>query len=228
MIKEYVILLWDEQKYISIAGQIKVIFFDQEWPCYARFKQSAVLLNYSFWNLMDYIKLWIFEECSIVDDSDVSNTYSILRGSTVVKWCTSMPDAEEVSGLNLAFFFFFCGTFHNIFKLDTCCTYSCRGTSGKKLPKPPWEGFIILLKTCSRWTSLVILLIFFNSNRLSWCFCWSGWDNPDICIQSSYLKVRCHLTKRTSFSQGNPQAKGSPTWSHVPRMFTSVFQDQPF
>ena len=36
---------------------------------------------------------------------------------------------------------FFCGTFHNIFKLDTRCTYSCIGTSGKKLPKPPWEGF---------------------------------------------------------------------------------------
>ena len=36
---------------------------------------------------------------------------------------------------------FFHGTFHNIFKLDTRCTYSCIGTSRKKLPKPPWEGF---------------------------------------------------------------------------------------
>ena len=37
------------------------------------------------------------------------------------------------------FFFFFCGTFHNIFKLDTRCTYDCIGTSGKKFLKPPWE-----------------------------------------------------------------------------------------
>ena len=40
------------------------------------------------------------------------------------------------------FFFFFRGTFHNIFKLDTRCTYDCIGTSGKKFPKPPWEGFV--------------------------------------------------------------------------------------
>ena len=38
-------------------------------------------------------------------------------------------------------FFFFRGTFHYIFNLDTRCTYSCIGTSGKKLLKPPWEGF---------------------------------------------------------------------------------------
>ena len=27
------------------------------------------------------------------------------------------------------------------FRLDTCCTYDCIGTSGKKLTKPPWWGF---------------------------------------------------------------------------------------
>ena len=41
--------------------------------------------------------------------------------------------------------FFFHGSFHNIFKLDTRCTYDCIGTSGKKFPKPPWEGFVHLL-----------------------------------------------------------------------------------
>ena len=38
--------------------------------------------------------------------------------------------------------FFFRGTFHNIFKLDTRCSYDCIGTSGKKFPKPLWEGFV--------------------------------------------------------------------------------------
>ena len=46
-----------------------------------------------------------------------------------------------MSIFNETFFISFRGTFHNIFKLDTRCTYSCIGTSGKKLPKPPWEGF---------------------------------------------------------------------------------------
>ena len=33
-------------------------------------------------------------------------------------------------------FFFFRGTFHNIFKLDTHCTYDCIGTSGKSFQNP--------------------------------------------------------------------------------------------
>ena len=43
------------------------------------------------------------------------------------------------------FFVFFRGTFHNIFKLDTRCTFDCIGTSGKKFPKPPWESVFNLL-----------------------------------------------------------------------------------
>ena len=35
---------------------------------------------------------------------------------------------------------FFC-SFHNIFRLDTFCTYSCIGTSGKKNQKTPMRGF---------------------------------------------------------------------------------------
>ena len=37
--------------------------------------------------------------------------------------------------------FFFRGTFYNVFKLDTRCTYSCIGASGKKIAETPMRGF---------------------------------------------------------------------------------------
>ena len=64
------------------------------------------------------------------------------------QWLKNFGGLNDLNNLSFIFinlkmqnFFCCCCTFHNIFKLDTRCTYSCIGTSGKKLPKPPWEGF---------------------------------------------------------------------------------------
>ena len=56
---------------------------------------------------------------------------TFLRSLLVVVYLAALGLSAKSRGL-----YFFLFTFHNIFKLDTFCTYSCIGTSGKKSPKP--------------------------------------------------------------------------------------------
>ena len=56
-----------------------------------------------------------------------------ISNPAVVAECSKTPELQIQV-------FFVC-TFHNIFRLDTFCTYSCIGTSGKKNQKPPMRGF---------------------------------------------------------------------------------------
>ena len=53
----------------------------------------------------------------------------------------SSLDRINMTEIRLEYDFFFRGTFHNMFQTQHTCTYSCIGTSGKKLSKIPMRGF---------------------------------------------------------------------------------------
>ena len=70
------------------------------------------------------------KSCQIFENPKRPTLKAILKSQkTFIK---GLPKVKNIKAL-----FFFRGTFHNIFKLDTHCIYDCIGTSEKKFPKPP-------------------------------------------------------------------------------------------
>ena len=66
--------------------------------------------------------------------------FLLLKTDLYVRCLPQISTALPTDQLFLFFCFFFCGTFHNIFKLGTPYLFLHR-YQWKKLPKPPWGGF---------------------------------------------------------------------------------------
>ena len=59
----------------------------------------------------------------------------------VERCCCELPIIQIIKKKNDKKCNFFCGTFDKMFQTQHTCTYSCKGTSGKKLFKTPMRGF---------------------------------------------------------------------------------------
>ena len=106
------------------GGKNSIYFFGEKCVLWLIEKDFSFFLI--FWGLLTW-----------PNEDDRMNTTKICEHD----WKLTKTNLNMVNMTVVFFYFFVCALFIINFRLDTFCSYSCKGASGKKCQKTPLEGY---------------------------------------------------------------------------------------